>query len=125
MDLTVPSSPPSAMSPPPVASARGSASAEATGGLLDALQEAKRDQARGEGLAIASAIELWQATRDADRCPTIGELVRDRVLSPSQPPQDPWGHPYAIACDAAGPAVRSNGPDGQAATPDDVVASTR
>ena len=107
MDLPVPSSPPSAMSPPPVASARGSASAEATGGLLDALQEAKRDQARGEGLAIASAIELWQATRDAE------------------PPQDPWGHPYAIACDAAGPAVRSNGPDGQPATPDDVVAPTR
>lgn len=102
-----------------------SAGSGGLGGLLDALGKAKTDSARATAETIRSGVELWQATRDPDRCPTLAELVGDRVLDPSTAQLDPWGHPYAIACGTDGVGVRSSGPDGQGGTADDVVATNR
>lgn len=74
---------------------------------------------------IEMGVELWRATHD-DLCPTVEQLVRDRVLDPKPAvANDPWGTAFTIQCSDEAVSVRSAGPDRKLGTADDIVSVSR
>jgi hypothetical protein len=78
--------------------------------------------ARLDVTEIRHAALLWRLTHEADRCPSLGDLVRDNVLDPVSAQDDPWGKPYIIECLGDDVTIRSSGRDGDLGTVDDVQA---
>jgi general secretion pathway protein G len=86
--------------------------------ILPALKRAKIKQTSGDAKAVASAAELWLS--DHDNCPTVQELVTEKILDQKKNTKDSWGHDFSIECDQDGVTVRSAGPDEQMGTQDDI-----
>jgi hypothetical protein len=55
-----------------------------------------------------------------DNCPTVQDLVDDKILDRQTNTKDEWGNDFAIECDEEGPTVVSAGPDKQMGTDDDI-----
>lgn len=85
--------------------------------VFDQAKKAKNDTARSEARTIEHAAQLWQ--QDHSGCPTMAQLVSDRVLSSRQRTRDPWDNEYVIACESGEVYVHSKGPDGNDGTDDD------
>ncbi len=86
--------------------------------ILPALRRAKVKQTSGDAKAVASAAELYLS--EHDNCPTVQDLVSEKILDKNKNTQDAWSHDFSIECDQDGVTVRSAGPDGQMGTEDDV-----
>jgi general secretion pathway protein G len=88
--------------------------------VLPRLAEARNQQAETDALAVRSAVELYLANDPTADCPSMSDLVEERILSSSTRTEDPWGNEFNIECDGIDISVSSNGADGQAGTEDDV-----
>lgn len=88
--------------------------------VLPRLQEARIEQARTDSLAVRSAVELYLAQDPSADCPSVSDLVDERILNASTRTTDPWDHEFNVECDGDEIAVTSDGPDGQPGTEDDI-----
>lgn len=88
------------------------------------LAGARVETARVQARALADAHALWSA-RTGGTCPdSIRALLE---YTNRRDARDPWGNDYVLLCGDALPAgaegagVRSNGPDGEPGTNDDIT----
>jgi general secretion pathway protein G len=69
---------------------------------------------------IRGAVKSWWVTTGSNGCPTLADLMQNRVLDEGSPRKDPWGKPWRIECSEDEVSVGSDGPDGASGTADDV-----
>jgi general secretion pathway protein G len=86
--------------------------------ILPQLKKAKIKQTSSDAKAVSSAAELYMT--EHENCPSIDELVSERILDKNKNTKDGWGNDFAIECDEDGVTVRSPGPDEQMGTEDDI-----
>jgi general secretion pathway protein G len=86
--------------------------------LLPQLDKAKVDSTRTDAKAISSAATMWIAENGG--CPTVQNLIDDRILDRTKRTRDAWDRDFVIECDQDGPIVISAGKDGQLGTEDDI-----
>jgi len=88
---------------------------------LPQFNKAKKDTAMGAARVVRQAASQWRATNNETDCPSISQLVQDKLLDPGQNTADPWGQAFAISCSDEDVTVISNGPDKKRGTKDDIV----
>jgi len=88
---------------------------------LPQFNKAKVNTAEGAARVIRQAASQWQATNNETSCPTMSQLVQDKLLDPGQNTADPWGQPFSITCGDEDVMVVSGGPDKKKGTKDDIV----
>ena len=88
--------------------------------VLPALGRARVNQTRSDAQAVRSAVLLYMGQEPGADCPTMDELVEAGTIDHSRRTTDAWDNPFLIECDGDDILVRSNGPDGQPGTEDDV-----
>ena len=86
--------------------------------IIPQLNKAKVKQTSTDAKSIASAAELYMA--EHDNCPTVAELVSEKILAKDKNQVDAWGNDFTIECDSDGATVRSAGPDEQMGSEDDI-----
>ena len=88
---------------------------------LPQFNKAKINTAEGAARVIRQAAQQWQATNNETGCPTMSQLVQDKLLDPGQNTADPWGQAFALTCSDEDVSVISGGPDKKKGTKDDIV----
>lgn len=88
--------------------------------VLPRLQDARIEQARTDAQSIRGAVEMYLAQNPGSDCPSVQELVSERILSSRTRTADPWENEFAVECEGDDISVVSAGPDGQMGTGDDV-----
>jgi len=88
---------------------------------LPQFNKAKVSTAESAARVIRQAAQSWQATNNETSCPTISQLIQDKLLDSGQNTSDPWGQGFTINCTEEDVVVVSNGPDKKKGTKDDVV----
>lgn len=84
-------------------------------------QVRQTETARVQAKAVRAVAGRYLAfTASDDTCPTVEMLVKAKQLPPKHA-NDPWGQPFVIECIENNIMVRSNGPDRQQNTADDIV----
>lgn len=86
--------------------------------IIPQITKAKIKQTSADAKAVASAAELFMA--ENDECPTVEQLITERILDKNKNTQDSWGNDFTIECDEDGATVRSAGPDEQMGSEDDI-----
>lgn len=86
--------------------------------VLPQIQKARVKATRANGQAIRSAAVMYLT--ENDNCPTVQDLVDDKILDRATNTKDEWGNDFTIECDEEGPTVVSAGPDKQMGTEDDI-----
>ena len=87
--------------------------------ILPNLKKAQVKQTATDAKTIASAAEMFMAEGSGE-CPSVAQLIEEKILSDKLNTKDAWDNDYQIECDEDGPVVRSAGPDGQFGTEDDI-----
>ena len=76
-------------------------------------------QAYSDAMGMAAAAEVYRTENDG--CPTMDDLVRERIVDKTKRITDPWGNPFEIICGTSGEIlVESAGPDAIRHTEDDI-----
>ncbi len=88
---------------------------------LPKFKEAQVKTAEGAARVIRQAAQSWQATNNESSCPTVSQLVQDKLLDPGQNTADPWGQAFSLSCSDDDVTVTSSGPDKKKGTKDDVM----
>lgn len=88
---------------------------------LPQFNKAKISTAESAARVIRQAAQSWMATNNETSCPTISQLIQDKLLDSGQNTSDPWGQGFSINCNEDDVIVASNGPDKKKGTKDDVV----
>lgn len=86
--------------------------------IIPAITKSKIKQTSADAKAVASAAELYMA--ENDECPTVEQLITERILDKNKNTKDSWNNDFTIDCDEDGATVRSAGPDGQMGSEDDI-----
>ena len=86
--------------------------------ILPQLKKAKIKQTSADAKAVASAAELFVA--EHQNCPSMNDLVGEKILDKNRNTKDAWGNDFSIECDEDGVTVRSAGPDGRIGSEDDI-----
>jgi general secretion pathway protein G len=87
---------------------------------LPKFKEAQVKTAESAARVIRQAAQSWQATNNESSCPTVSQLVQDKLLDPGQNTADPWGQAFTLTCADDDVTVTSTGPDKKKGTKDDV-----
>jgi len=88
---------------------------------LPQYQKAQVKTAKSAAQIMRQAVSQWQATNNETSCPTMSQLVQEKLLDPGQTTNDPWGQPFTMNCSEEGVVVISAGPDKKKGTKDDIV----
>ena len=88
---------------------------------LPQFNKAKVSTAESAARVIRQAGQSWQATNNETGCPTISQLIQEKLLDSGQNTSDPWGQSFTLSCSDEDLIVISNGPDKKKGTKDDVV----
>lgn len=88
---------------------------------LPKFKEAQTKTAESAARIIRQAAQSWQATNSDGGCPTVSQLVQDKLLDPGQNTADPWGQAFIISCTEDDVVVMSTGGDKKKGTKDDVM----
>jgi general secretion pathway protein G len=88
---------------------------------LPRFREAQQKTAVSSAQIIRKAAELWQANNNETSCPTVSQLVQEKLLDSGQNTSDPWGQAYTLTCTDEDVTVSSNGADKKKGTKDDVM----
>lgn len=88
---------------------------------LPKFKEAQVKTAESAARIIRQAAQSWQATNSDGGCPTVSQLVQDKLLDPGQNTADPWGQAFIISCTEDDVVVLSTGGDKKKGTKDDVM----
>lgn len=87
--------------------------------ILPRMQETRIKTARQGAKQLVAMVESWRL-ENADGCPTVSQLKKDKYLSKTASSEDPWGTTFEIRCEGDDIHVRSAGPDKQSGTKDDI-----
>jgi general secretion pathway protein G len=86
------------------------------------MKKAQIKNAETAARVIRGAVQNWQVSNsDYGTCPTVQQLISDKILDAGQNNEDPWGQPYGIKCDGEEIVVSSAGPDKKPNNQDDIV----
>ncbi|HEX2678830.1 MAG TPA: type II secretion system protein [Polyangiales bacterium] len=86
--------------------------------IVPQITKARIKQTSADAKAIASAAEMYLTEHDG--CPTIDELLSEKILDKNKNTKDSWGNAFTIECNEDGATVTSAGPDEQTGTEDDI-----
>ncbi len=86
--------------------------------VLPTIQKARIKSTRNDAKAITSAAVLYMS--DTDGCPTVQDLLEEKILDKNKSTKDAWDNDFSIECDEDGPVAISAGPDKQMGTDDDI-----
>ena len=78
------------------------------------------EQARTDAQSVRGAVEMYLAQNPEAACPTVEQLVSERILSSRTRTEDPWENKFRVTCDGEDVTVTSAGPDGRFGGEDDV-----
>src|SRR5689334_17588734 len=85
--------------------------------IIPQLNKAKIKQSSTDAKAVAAAVELYMA--EHDDCPSMDQLLSEKLMDKKKNSKDAWGNDFSIECDDDGATVRSAGPDEQMGSEDD------
>ncbi len=88
--------------------------------VFKAFREAQVKTATTNARTLRGAVRSWWVTTENSGCPTVDQLVADRVLDEDSPRKDPWGSKWRIECSEDRVSVSSDGPDKKQGTEDDI-----
>jgi prepilin-type N-terminal cleavage/methylation domain-containing protein len=88
---------------------------------LPQYQKAQVKTAQSHARIVRQAVSQWQATNNETGCPTMSQLVQEKLLDPGQTTVDPWSQPFSLTCSEDGVTVTSPGPDKKKGTKDDIT----
>ncbi len=86
--------------------------------IVPQITKARIKQSSADAKAVAAGTELYLT--EHDDCPTIEDLLTEKILDKNKNTKDAWGNAFTIECDEDGATVRSAGPDEQHGTEDDI-----
>ena len=86
--------------------------------IVPQINKARVKQTSADAKAVASAAELYLT--ESDECPDVEKLLSEKILDKNKNTKDAWGNEFTIECNEDGATVKSNGPDEQAGTEDDI-----
>lgn len=86
--------------------------------IVPQLTKARIKQSSADAKAVAAACELYLT--EHDDCPTMEQLLSEKILAKNKNTKDAWGNEFSIECNEDGATVRSAGPDEQTGTEDDI-----
>ncbi|MDX2051247.1 MAG: type II secretion system protein GspG [Polyangiaceae bacterium] len=87
--------------------------------VIPKFKKAQVDTAESGARVIRQAVQQWQMS-NAD-CPTVSQLVQQKLLDKGANTVDPWGNRFQINCDNDEITVSTAGPDKKTGTADDVT----
>jgi general secretion pathway protein G len=88
---------------------------------LPRLRDAQVSTATNGARTVRQAIQQWQAANNELGCPTISQLIQEKLLDRGSNTSDPWGGEYKASCDDDEVVVTSAGPDKKLGTVDDII----
>jgi general secretion pathway protein G len=88
---------------------------------LPRFQDAQVKTAESAARVIRQAAQSWQVSNNEGSCPTVSQLVQDKLLDPGQNTADPWGQAFVISCTEDDVVVMSTGRDKKKGTKDDIT----
>ena len=86
--------------------------------IVPQITKAKIKASSGDAKAIAAAAEMYMTENEG--CPTVEQLVQEKILDKDKNTKDSWGNEFNIECDEDGATVTSAGPDEQMGSEDDI-----
>lgn len=86
--------------------------------VLPQIQKAKVRATKADSQTIRGAAVMYMT--EFDTCPTMQNLLDERILDKKTKTKDGWDNEFTIECDEEGPTVISAGPDKQMGTEDDI-----
>jgi len=86
--------------------------------IVPQITKARIKQSSADAKAVSAGAELWLT--EHDECPSIDELLGEKILDKNKNTKDAWGNAFTIECNEDGATVRSAGPDEQMGTEDDI-----
>jgi general secretion pathway protein G len=87
--------------------------------LLPQLEKARIKTTMTDAQGLRSAVMLYVADNPRE-CPTVEDLLNDRLLDASRRTTDAWDTPFEITCEDGEIGVFSAGPDLEFNTEDDI-----
>lgn len=87
---------------------------------LPRLGGSRIEQARTDAQSVRGAVEMFLAQNPSSGCPTVEQMVAERILSARTRTLDPWEGKFRIECGGGDVKVISAGPDHRFGTEDDV-----
>jgi general secretion pathway protein G len=87
--------------------------------LLPQLEKARIKTTMTDAQGLRSAVMLYVADNPRE-CPTVEDLLNDRLLDASRRTTDAWDTPFEITCEDGEIGVLSAGPDLEFNTEDDI-----
>jgi general secretion pathway protein G len=86
--------------------------------IVPQITKARIKQSSADAKAVAAGAEMYMTENDG--CPTVEQLVAEKILDKDKNVKDAWGNEFTIECDEDGATVRSAGPDEQMGSEDDI-----
>ncbi len=69
---------------------------------------------------IRQAVNTWKMDPENSSCPTVSQLIEEKILDKGTNTSDPWNQPFTIQCTEDDVIVTSTGPDRKKGTADDI-----
>ena len=70
---------------------------------------------------IRQAVNTWKIDAENDSCPTVSQLIEEKILDKGTNTNDPWNQPFQIKCTDDDVIVSSSGPDKKMGSNDDIT----
>ncbi|MBN2196576.1 MAG: prepilin-type N-terminal cleavage/methylation domain-containing protein [Polyangiaceae bacterium] len=87
---------------------------------LPQLKKAQIKTATDGCRTIRQAVNTWQMDPENSSCPSVSQLIEERILDKGTNTSDPWNQPFTIQCTDNDVIVTSAGPDKKKGTADDI-----
>lgn len=88
---------------------------------LPQFKKASITQAESGCRVIRQAVQTYLTTGNgSNNCPTVSQLVEEKLLDRGTNTNDPWNQPFTISCADDEVYVTSSGPDKRKGTKDDI-----
>lgn len=88
--------------------------------VMPRLNKARMESTRTDAQNIRAAAQMYLMENPAGGCPSMDDLLEERILDSSKRITDAWDNEFQIECEGGEPFVVSAGPDGQFGTEDDI-----
>jgi general secretion pathway protein G len=87
---------------------------------LPRFREAQLKTATTGAMTIRTAVQTWQQTNNETTCPTVAQLIQEKIIDSATNTDDPWGQGFVLTCTEDEVIVSSGGPDKKKGTGDDI-----
>jgi general secretion pathway protein G len=87
---------------------------------LEMKRRADDEQAHTDGRTVLTGVEAYWALHGSAHCPSVEEMMREKLFRRDGRGRDPWGNHWRIECTEDEAVVSSDGPDRLFGTKDDI-----